>query len=282
MMAAAETTRPETASGWLARLETAFDAKDGKTVLTKNRHRGPLRIQKPLYPETAVCHATILHPPGGIVSGDRLETLTEVNPEASVLVTTPGATKFYRSGGCAAVQENRLLVRSHGCLEWFPQETIVFPGADAWATTRVDLEEHATFMGWEIYCIGLPACGSPFSSGVLQTAMKIYRNGLPLFFDRARIEGGDGLSRPTGVRGFPVMATFIATGCTEAILVSLRKRLPADPDIVFGVTLMDDLLVARVLSHSSSGVKLFFETVWGWLRPDLTGRIACAPRIWAT
>ncbi|MFH1980748.1 MAG: urease accessory protein UreD [Pseudomonadota bacterium] len=268
--------------GWVARLELEFAMGRDVTVLRNNRHSGPLRVQRPLYPEPAVCHACILHPPGGVVGGDLLEIHADVRPGAAALITTPGATKFYRSGGATAIQENRFAVDANGGLEWFPQENIVFPGAKVNSTTRVSLDSGAAFIGWELFCIGLPACKAPFSSGLLETSFEICRDGRPLFKDRLMIRGEADLHRPAGMRGASVSATFAATGCSADMLAPLRQILDAEPAMLAGVTLMDDLLVARYLGDASSEAKTLFQAFWTCIRPSVTGRKACAPRIWAT
>lgn len=272
----------DTHEGWHACLELAFSRGADGTILSKNRHSGPLRVQRPLYPETGVCHVYLLHPPGGVVGGDRLEIHAEVKSVAAALITTPGATKFYRSGGGRAAQESYLCVEENGWLEWLPQESIVYPGAQVEVVTQVNLAGGAGFMGWEIVCIGLPACGRPFTFGRLETTLDIRRDGRPLFIDRLRIMSTDDLHRPTGLRGCSVSATFVATGGNPEMLTPLRQIVNAYPERLAGITLIEDLLVTRYIGDSSAEAKTLFQETWTWLRPRLAGRTACPPRIWAT
>jgi urease accessory protein len=268
--------------GWQAHLALEFTSREALTVLNGNRHTGPLRVQRPLYPEGGVCHACLLHPPGGVVGGDHLALEAVVKSDAAALITTPGATKFYRSGGARARQENLLSVEKNAWLEWLPQESIVYPGADAEIVTRVNLAEDAGFMGWEIVCIGLPACGRPFTSGRLETDLEIHRGGRPIFKDRLIVADEADLRRPAGLRGCSVNATFVATGGNPEMLAPLRQIVNADPKWLAGITLMEDLLVARYIGDTSSEAKRLFQKIWTWLRPHLSGRPACAPRIWET
>jgi len=82
--------------GWQARLDLRYSASAGeRTVLSHRRHTGPLLVQKPFYPEgPRVCHSTLVHPPGGIAGGDRLELHVEVEAGAHAVITTPGAAKW--------------------------------------------------------------------------------------------------------------------------------------------------------------------------------------------
>ncbi len=268
--------------GWQAGLRLGYTKrKDGVTILAENSHHGPLRVQQPLYPEGGVCHTCILHPPGGVVGGDRLEVRLSVEPAAHVQVTTPGATKFYRSGGRVAGQHQALLVRG-GTLEWFPQDNIVFPGAEAEIVTEIRLSGEASFLGWEVLCLGLPSRGERFVSGSLTSRLALYRENRPLFLERLEVAGPEDLDSPAGLRGLPVTATMLATGVGEEHLPGLAERLPAQGQTLAAMTLMDDLLVVRYLGSSTFEAREIFQDLWSRLRPQLLGRNACPPRIWST
>jgi urease accessory protein len=284
MNAAVSNPKPDQHRGWTGRLELEYEFLQKSTVLSRNRHKGPLVVQRPLYPEgKRVCHTCILHPPGGVVGGDRLEIDLKLKKNASVLLTTPGATKFYRSGGRFAVQEQQLSVEEGASLEWLPQDAIVFPGAEATISTRIDLAPGATFMGWEILCLGLPVNEKRFTEGRLQTRLSLYRNNKILFLDQLRVQGEQDLLRPSGLRGFPVTATFIITGAKDSMLTGVRELGPKEPDALVGATLLHkDLLLIRYLGHSTFAAQALFAEIWALLRPEILNLTACAPRIWAT
>ena len=151
-----EAARP----GWQARLSLGFERRGDTTVLVQRAHYGPLRVQKALYPEgAAVCHAIVLHPPGGIAGGDRLEISVAAGQGVHALLTTPGAGKWYRSGGRPAQQSLTVRVAREAVVEWLPQETIVFDGAEATMHSRIELAAGGVFCGWEVLCLGRTAAG---------------------------------------------------------------------------------------------------------------------------
>src|SRR6478736_2504397 len=126
-------------TGWRARLALAFERRGDRTVLARRHHEGPLVVQKPLYPEgDGVCHAIVLHPPAGIAGGDAIELSLRAGEGSSVLVTTPGAAKWYRSPGPTASQRISIEAAAGSTLEWLPQENIVFDGARADIAWRAD------------------------------------------------------------------------------------------------------------------------------------------------
>jgi len=280
-MMGAQAKETNAAIGWEANLRLGYVRTAERTVLSDNQHCGPLRVQRPLYPEGGVCHTYILHPPGGVVGGDSLGLKLNVGEQAHALVTTPGATKFYRSGGRKACQRQQLEVEN-GILEWFPQDNIIFSGAQAEIGTEVELHGGARFIGWEIVSLGLPTKKERFLTGRLQSNFSLYRDGRPLFIDRLRLAGKSDLDGPAGLRGFPVTATFLATGVSREMVDELRLLLPGPEKCLLGCTLMGELLVARYLGESTFEARELFQQLWGGLRPQLIGRTACPPRIWST
>ena len=172
---------PLTSPAWHAELHLGF-ARDGeRTALVENRHLGPLRVQKALYPEgSPVCQAILLHPPSGIAGGDHLKICATVGTGAHAQLTTPGAGKWYRTSGAEASQDIELSVAEGATLEWLPQETIVFDGAQARMHTRVSLAADSRFIGWDILCLGRTASGERFDTGRFELHYRIERAGAPL------------------------------------------------------------------------------------------------------
>jgi urease accessory protein len=272
--------------GWEASLELGFTADRGTTLLAHRAHRGPLCVQRPFRPEgPEVCHVYVLHPPGGLVGGDDLQIDVAVGAGASALVTTPAAGKAYRSNGSAARQTNRLRVAGGGALEWLPQETIVYDGAEATLETRVELERGARFVGAETICFGLPARNEPFARGACRQIFELSRAGRPLFVERGRFAGGDGVqSGRWGLGGATVMALLVASPAPEgAVLEAIRERAVPGGDLAAATILGErEVLVCRYLSGNAERTRAYLVDTWRLLRPGLFGRDAVAPRIWAT
>lgn len=274
-------------AGWHAELDLGFARRADQTILSQRRHRGPLRVQKALYPEgDEVCQAIVLHPPSGIAGGDQLHIAAQVGAQAHAQLTTPGAGKWYRSSGAPAAQFLDFRLAAGSILEWLPQETIVFDGAQSRMETRVELAADSRYLGWEILCLGRRAAGESFINGQLALHTRIEREGRPLWLERGQIAGADAmLASAAGWSGASVGATLLATlpaGFDVAPLVdACRGLLPAD-GAEHGVSALPGLLVARYLGHHSEAARHWFITLWQLLRPALLGRPALLPRIWAT
>lgn len=273
------------ASGWQAELALMFGAAGGKTVLATQRHVGPLLVQRPFYPEgDEICHVYIIHPPGGIVGGDELRLTADVRPQAHALLTTPAATKFYRSAGPVATQTQQITVRRGGAMEWLPQETLVYNEAHARLMTRIELETGANFIGWDVVCFGLPASDQPFQSGEFRPAFEIYRDGEPLFIERGRYAGGSPImTAGWGLAGRLVVGTMVCVTSERGLLDAVRRlEFETNDGEICAATFMDDLLVCRYVGHEAFRAFRYFQQAWALLRPAVLRRNACPPRIWKT
>jgi len=265
-------------SGWEASLELGFEQRSGRTVLKHRRQRGPLAVQRTFHPEGDTCHLYLLHPPGGVAGGDRLTIEIGLTPQASALVTTPGATKFYNSTGPTAQQVQRFSLDG-GCLEWLPQENIFFPDAAVELQTEVDLHGDARYIGWEFNCLGRPVIGERFGEGSALFSTRLRRDGRPLLIDRLAVDSAL-LSGVATLRDQPVIATFVATGADRAVLDRAREASPEST--ATGMTLLGDVLVCRYLGDSTEQARKLFVAIWQATRPMLIGKEAVMPRIWAT
>ena len=264
---------------WKAALSLRFQHEDGRTVLGEKRFDGPLVVQKPFYPEgEAVCHAVVVHPPAGIVGGDQLSLRVSADPDTSVLLTTPGAGKWYRSAGSYASQ--KLCFEVAGSLEWLPQETIVFDGALAQMQCEVRLGASARYIGWEILCLGRrTGSGECFAKGRVELRNRIFRDGNPLWHEHGVIDAnGRLLHSPVGLNGKSVCATLVAAAPqVDAVVVAKCRQVP---DV--SVTLLPGVLLARYLGDASEEAKQRLIELWQILRPAIAGRSAQLPRIWRT
>lgn len=266
---------------WHAELELAYSRFGDCTRPVQRRHKGPLRVQKHLYAEgPEVCQHIIVHPPGGIAGGDRLDIDVSVGSDAWAQLTSPGAAKWYRAAG-PAYQQLNLRVAPGGTLEWLPQETIVYSAAQAQLHTRIDLQGDARLLYWDVVALGRPAANERFNLGHFQSRLDIARDGHLLWHERQRVEGNDGLlDSPIGLAGQPVFATLLITGAIDEPLLQQCRELP---NRVRGdLSQLPGLLVARCLAAETLHAREWLVALWALLRPALLGREAVAPRIWST
>lgn len=275
---------PVATTGWRAELALGFEQRGARTVLATRRHEGPLVVQKPLYPEgDAICHAIVVHPPGGIAGGDELLLDVALDAGAHVLLTTPGAAKWYRSAGPWAQQKLAFRVAPDAVLEWLPQESIVFDAARARLASELHLSGGARYIGWELLCFGRSGSGERFAHGSCRLSNAIRRDGRLIWLERGRFDGGGRLlASAAGLHGHSVSGTLVAAAADidDALLGDCRRIAPTRGE--GAVTRLPEVLVARYLGDSSEAGRRYFVALWSVLRPALVGQEAREPRIWRT
>ena len=267
----------------------ALPAADVRTVV-HDRHDGPLRVLKSLYPEApAICHSVLVHPPGGIVGGDTLAVDIDVAAGAHALITTPGATRFYRSLGEPALQAVQARVADGARLEWLPLETLAYSGCLAESRMRFELAPGAEMMGWDVLALGLPAADLAFERGVYTSSIDQPSRWL----ERARIAAGDTLllDSPLGWAGHRVLGTMwfaagraLATSRRDALLDVARECVDAQPaGVSAGATAVDDaVVVLRVLAARVEPAMALMAATWARWRETAWALPGRAPRIWRT
>lgn len=272
-------------SHWLAELELWFASNAGKSRLMRRRHLGPLVVQRPFHPEKdGTCHVYLLHPPGGVAGGDRLDLRFHLDAEARVVLTTPGATKFYRSDQDSSTQSTSIEAGAGAVCEYLPQETILFDGADACIETKVSLAADATYVGWDFLCLGRPAADERFETGRLRQRVEITRDGKPIWFERIELAGGSALLRAAfALAGQPTWGTMVYAGAVpndaaEQVQAAIGESAPG----TFSVSQLEQVVVCRYLGPRVADGKALFVRAWDRLRTLGQGKAASAPRIWAT
>ena len=277
---------------WQASLQLRL-GRDGRgcTRLVHNQHRGPLRVQRVLYPEGPdLAHILMLHPPGGVAGGDLLEIDMRLDAGAKVLATTPGASKWYHGERAGARQSIVLKLAADACLEWLPQEAILFDGADASQDLHIDLDPGASLLGWDIVQLGRVAAAEQWLRGRWRQRLLLRRDGRERWREVADLAAADPLrDSPLGLAGHPVMATAWAAAPTlaahQAELVEALRERATRFNLPCGISWLPaptELLLIRALGPTGELVRALLETLWNVLRPAVIGRSAHRPRIWDT
>ena len=275
---------PMPQASWRASLALGFERRDARTILASRRHEGPLVVQKALHPEgDDVCHAIVVHPPGGIAGGDTLELDVQAAVDSHALLTTPGAAKWYRSAGPWASQRVRIEVDANAVVEWLPQETIVFDGALAQLSFAANLAAGARLVAWDIACLGRTGSGERFARGRVRLDVRIEHDGGLLWIERGDlVPGSAALESPVGLGGHTVFGTLVVAGCDlgDDVVAACRAIDPVHGE--GALTRMPRILLARYRGDDSECARRYFTELWRVLRPAAVGRAAVEPRIWRT
>lgn len=293
---------------WLANLSLEFHHNTYGTRLVRTERNGPLSVQKAFYPEGKDCaHIYLLHPPAGIVSGDELRINIDVGKHAHSLITTPGANRFYRAredqtiGDSKQVQHCAITLEDNATCENFPQETIVYEGADGFNTVDVHLTEQSCYLGWDITSLGLPSSNQPFHQGSYRQLNRVYCDNTLIYHDRIAIEPNSNIQlHQAGLNNCHVFATFLAyipkerlTLAQQTNLVNELKALISQDRVInkihyknldkkISITQIRQLFVIRYLGKQAEECKQLFTFLWQSIRPYSLQKEGIEPRIWHT
>lgn len=281
------------AGEWHADLDLEIKQSSNGARLTRYHRNGPLHVQKAFYPEGPnLAHLYLLHPPGGLVSGDSLIVRANVAEASAALVTTPGAGRFYgaRANSAQQVQNNFLVIGPQASLEWFPMETLFYSGSNGRSHTEIKVAEGGKFIGWDIATLGLPASNQPFIAGQLRQSLEIHYAGQLTWLERWRFNAQDAhfLNSPAGLagqssNGILLAGPFKLTVAENTLnkLHQICERIKHKEHGFAGVTQVNQWLAVRYVGPSATHARELFTQAWLELRPLLIKRNACPPRIWA-
>ena len=273
---------------WRADLKLDYTLESQRTVV-RYLHQGPLRILQSLYPEgDQICHNVLVHPPGGLVGGDTLDIQVTVAEGAHGLVSTPGATRFYKSGGHPALQQVVAHVAGNAKLEWLPLEAIAYNDCEATNRAIFNLAPSAELITWDVTALGLPSSDMAFTQGHFQQHLEIPG----VWLERGTIRGEDTrwLNSPLGLAGSKCLASLVfASGSaidsdrTTQALEAAREVIESHPlRLQAGITCVHpQVIVLRVMSPLVEPTMDLLKKVWAVWRHTLWALPSTPPRIWS-
>lgn len=273
---------PELFPGWQGRLQLTYRDHQHQTQLIHNQGTAPLKVQRSFYPEDlAICHNTILHTAGGIVGGDKLQLDIDLQPQARAVITTAAAGKIYGGNGNIATQMIVQNIGNNACLEWLPQENIIFNQAIFHQHLRVNLAATGSWLGWEINRFGRTARGEKFSQGEWKSATEVYREGRPVWIDRQVLHGDKMVDSPHSLGGHSIVGSlaWIGTAVSKDLVIEVRDLFDGEPSRM-GVTRLTEGLLCRYRGDSTAEVRQWFTAVWHLLRHSFLNSPPLHLRVW--
>lgn len=274
---------------WQAKLQLDYRIEGARTV-AQHKHEGPLHILQSLYPEgNAICHNMLVHPPGGLVGGDTLDIRITAGDGAHGLITTPGATRFYRSNGKPALQRTHITLTGQARIEWLPLEAIYYNNCLAENHLILKLAAQNEFMGWDVTALGLPHANQPFEAGSFLQHIEVPG----VWLERGRIQATDHrlMNGPLGLAGQRCLASlfFVAgskldKGRRQRALELAREAIEAHAlrSTAGATSPHGQIIVIRVLAPMVEPAMDLLRRVWTRWRQHFWSLSAARPRIWST
>jgi urease accessory protein len=256
------------------RLELGFERRGAATVLSARRFTLPLQFLEPIELEDggSVC-AMLLNPTGGVLSGDRLETRLRLGPGAQVCVTTPSATRIYRSDGPPARLETHAEVGAGATLEYVPDHLIPHPGARVSQSLAVEVAPEGRVLLWDALALGRAARGERWAFRSVVNEITLRVGGRPAFLERVRL--GAAPSGPDPAAGWSYLGTLVclAPGAVDwpRHCETIAGQEPT-PEVELGASpLAGGGLALRVLARGAPGLWAALTRAWAILRRELFG-----------
>jgi urease accessory protein len=256
------------------RLELAFESRGGRTVLTARRFALPLQFLEPFDLADGTPCATLLNPTGGVLAGDRLTTRLRLGPGAHVCVTTPSATRVYRSDGPRSALETQIEIAPGAVLEHLPDHLIPHPGADLEQSLSVDVAEAGRAIVWDAFALGRVARGEAWRFRRLAGEVAIRAAGRLVFLERFRLEPEKEALDPAA--GFSYVGTLVCVGPADfdwrGLALELASRPSPEGARVGASPLAARGLAVRVLAARAPALAVAFDGLWTAVRGAVLGR----------
>ena len=273
-------TRAATSASSLARigrdglLRLRFERRGPATVVAGCRSTLPLQVLAPVAVDDPAAVVWVLNPTGGLVGGDRLALDVDLGAGAHACLTTPSATKVYRTAGEVAEQDVHLRLAPDAILEWVPDHTIPFAGSALRQRIRVHLGEGARLILMDAFAAGRVARGEAWQFAVLDSAITITDARGRVLHDRFVLSG----DRPwTGLglaENHSYFATVVVIGVADFAEFSRAVTEAAGPrtDVAMGAgALARAGVVVRALAASAPALVDVLDRVWALARRALLG-----------
>ena len=244
-----------------------FSLAGSETVVTRAFATSPVKLFT-IRERHSACWVYSATFGGGLVGGDEVHLVAEVEAGARALLTTQASTKVYRS--LRPVRQTvSARVDEGGLLAVIPDPIVCFAGADFTQIQRYDLQSNASLTVVDWLTSGRHAAGERWAFDRYESRIDIRRDGRRVLLDGMVLEPGlDSVA--CRMAHFDVILTVVLVGALvadgAARIFESTSRMPVAPEadvVVSAARLGEDGLLLRMAG-------LHLEDVSRALRQHLT------------
>jgi urease accessory protein len=212
-------------------LRAALGAR-GRTVLATQSFRAPFHLSKPYWDEDArTLLVQVVNPTAGILAGDRLESEIIVQDDASLLVTTPSASRVFHMRDGVAECRQHFAVASGGWLEVMPEPLVPHRASRYRQSTTIEVASGGTLFLVDQLMPGRIAHGEAWSWDRLALDLSVRADGELVLRERMDQTGAEllGLANlaGSGVEACFANAVLIAPSGVDGAEPAWRGALTA-------------------------------------------------------
>lgn len=258
-------------------LEVRFARRFGRTTLAHCRFTLPLQAQTPLELADGTAYLMLLNPTGGLVGGDFLFTRIIQEAATRVCLTTPSATRVYRTRNEPAVQETVIRIAEGSLLEYLPDHVIPYRHSKFRQSLRVEMGAGSRAILWDALAAGRVASGEQWNFQEMDSRMEIFLCGQAVFLNRTKIRPPDLDPQRLGIAGgFPYLGTLVIVadafdGWNE-VVAALHAELDSMPQVYGGASMLArGGCVVKLLARSASDLVLAQTALRGRAHPMVFG-----------
>ena len=249
-------------------LRLRFSRGGGKTFLAQSRFSLPLQALTPLTLADGASYLMLLNPTGGVLGGDHL--VTEIVQEAGthVCLTTPSATRIYRTAEKPSLLETTIRLDEGATLEYFPDHVIPQERSQLRQSLRIEMARGSRAIVLDSMASGRVAHGERWCFTEMNSQTEVLMRGLPAYINHMKIIPA--LKRPDRMgwmHEFDYLSCMglFADGFTrwQEICAALNEELQSVPHIRGGATqLSRGGCMVRFLARSASDMTQAQKQLW--------------------
>jgi urease accessory protein len=233
----------------------------------------PLQVLAPVALDDPAVVVSILNPTGGLAGGDRVVIEVAAGSGAHGCLTTPSATKVYRTRDRPAIQEVGLRLAADATLEYVPDHTIPFAGAAFQQVIRAEVPARARLIVVDAFAAGRVARGEAWRFTSAESALVVSDGSGWLLRDRFVLRGDGGWAGLGLTEACPYFATIAGFGDgSEAVGHAVAAAVGGHRGVTAaGGPLARRGWLVRCLARSAPDLVEALETLWGTARRQMLG-----------